>query len=226
MVLEARENAETIWYSIIWEKEKDASNVIDYDIHEEITIDTSSVFNANNDTTTGMANVIPWVNAPKLIMDTSIYEKNPVQKTVIQTMKWTAAVAIVRPDETSTRVRQFITSSSEWTKQFEYFDSPDWIMYSWMKAPYRWTYTVQAKYIWTASNYNYDNDWRIVHWWYPYDETIHTSSTPRSSTSFTETFDITLEKWDVIAVFMTMQKSTTSYFSEKPRIEMTITKLE
>lgn len=72
MVLEARKNAEEIWYSVIWEKEKDVSNVIDYDIHDEITKDTSSAINANNDTTTGMATVIPWINAPKLIASTSI----------------------------------------------------------------------------------------------------------------------------------------------------------
>lgn len=223
-VLEARKDAEKVWFPIIWEEEKDASNVIDYNIHEEITIDTSSVFNANNDTTTGMANVIPWVNAPKLIKDTSIYEPNPVQRTVIQTMRWTATEPINRPDTTSTFIRNFVTSSSEWTKQFEYFDSPDWIMYSWMKAPYRWTYTIDAKYIGTASNYRYESDWRIVKWWYPDDITIHTSSTPQSSTSFTETFTVDLNKWDVIAVFMTMYKTTSSYFSERPRIEMTITK--
>ena len=66
-VLEARKDAEVVWYSIVWEEKKDASNVIDYDIHDELTLDNSSVFNANNDTTTGMANVIPWVNSPKLI---------------------------------------------------------------------------------------------------------------------------------------------------------------
>ena len=38
-------------------------NVIDYDIENEETKDTSAVINANNQTTTGMANVIPWINA-------------------------------------------------------------------------------------------------------------------------------------------------------------------
>ena len=71
-VLEARKDAETVWYPVVWETEKDASNVIDYDIHDEITKDTSNIINANNDTTTGMANVIPWINAPKLIASTSI----------------------------------------------------------------------------------------------------------------------------------------------------------
>lgn len=72
MVLEAWENAEKITYPVVWEEAKEASNVVDYDIHNEITTDTSAVFNANNDTTTGMATVIPWVNAPKLIAETSI----------------------------------------------------------------------------------------------------------------------------------------------------------
>ena len=72
-VLEARKDAEVVWYSIVWEETKDASNVIDYDIHDEITKDASNVINANNDTTTGMANIIPWINAPKLIANTSIY---------------------------------------------------------------------------------------------------------------------------------------------------------
>ena len=71
-VLEARKDAEKVWFPIVWEEKKDPSNVVDYDVHEEITKDTSAVINANNDTTTGMANVIPWVNAPKLIAKTSI----------------------------------------------------------------------------------------------------------------------------------------------------------
>ena len=64
--------AEEIWYSIVWEKQKQQSNVVDYNIREEQTKDTFNVDNANNQTTTGMANVIPWINAPKLIASTSI----------------------------------------------------------------------------------------------------------------------------------------------------------
>lgn len=75
MVLQARYKAEEVWYAVVGEKEKELPNVIDYNIKPEITKDASSVVNANNDTTTGMANVIPWVNAPKLIADTSIIDK-------------------------------------------------------------------------------------------------------------------------------------------------------
>ena len=223
MVLEARENAETVWYSVIWEKEKDASNVVDYDIHDEITIDTSSVFNANNDTTTGMANVIPWINAPKLLMWTSIYEPTPAERTVDQTMKGTATSPAIYPDSPATRVRNFITSASTWTKEFKYYDSPDWSLYSWMKAPYTWSYSITATYVGTSSSYHYNNDWRIVKWWYPDDITFHTSTTYNNYQSYTETFTVDLNKWDCIAVFMTMQKSW-SYYSEYPRVEVTITK--
>ena len=80
MVLEARKDAETIWYNILWEEAKSASNVVDYNLNQEITKDTSAASNANNDTTTGMANVIPWINAPKLVYSTSIvwYPQYPV----------------------------------------------------------------------------------------------------------------------------------------------------
>ena len=76
-VLEARENAEKIWFPVVWETTKDSSDVVDYNIREEQTIEQSSVFDANNNTTTGMATVIPWVNAPKLLESTSIYNNVP-----------------------------------------------------------------------------------------------------------------------------------------------------
>ena len=64
--------AEEIWYNIIWETRKDTRDVIDYNIREEQTKDTFAEKNANNQTTTGMANVIPWINSPKLLADTSV----------------------------------------------------------------------------------------------------------------------------------------------------------
>ena len=61
-------------YPVVWEPTKEPSNVVDYNIREEQTIDQSSIFTANNDTTTGMANQIPWINCPKLIASTSIID--------------------------------------------------------------------------------------------------------------------------------------------------------
>lgn len=63
---------EEIWYWIIGAEEKLPNNVIDYNINKEITKDASNVVNANNQTTTGMATVIPWVNAPKILAKTSV----------------------------------------------------------------------------------------------------------------------------------------------------------
>lgn len=72
MALEARYKAEKVWYPVIWETTKESSDVIDYNINKEITKDASATENANNQTTTGMADVIPWINAPKLKAETSI----------------------------------------------------------------------------------------------------------------------------------------------------------
>lgn len=71
-ILDAWSWAEVVWYSLVWEKEKHSENVIDYHIREEQTKDAFNVENANNQTTTGMATIIPWINAPKLIAKTSI----------------------------------------------------------------------------------------------------------------------------------------------------------
>jgi len=64
--------AEEIWFNYVWEERKDPSNVIDYNINSEQTKDLFAEINANNQTTTGMATVIPWINEPKLIAKTSI----------------------------------------------------------------------------------------------------------------------------------------------------------
>lgn len=72
MVISARYKAEEVWYWIIGE-EKKLPNEIWYNINWEITKDAAAVENANNQTTTGMANQIPWINEPKLKADTSIY---------------------------------------------------------------------------------------------------------------------------------------------------------
>lgn len=72
MILDDWENAKTVWYFEVWQEPKEEANVIDYNINWEQTKDEFAKLNANNQTTTGMANTIPWVNAPKLLADTSI----------------------------------------------------------------------------------------------------------------------------------------------------------
>ena len=73
MASNTRYKAEEIWYSVVWETAKEKWNVVDYNIRDEQTRDAFAVENANNQTTTGMATNIPWINEPKLVWDTSIY---------------------------------------------------------------------------------------------------------------------------------------------------------
>jgi len=222
-VLEARKNAETVWYSVIWEKEKDASNVIDYNIHDEITIDTSSVFNANNDTTTGMATVIPWVNAPKLLMDTSIYEvPEPIPVSVNQTFTWYIWPFYFPEWPTALWLYNFYTNSSTGTRKFVYYDW--WSWWQWMKCPYPWTYTFTFISVWTSSRYAYEYDWRIAKWWYPDDILLYNYTRPYNNSRIERTFTATLSKWDIVYLWMNMYKSDATAFGTSESVPLTITK--
>lgn len=223
MVLEARKDAEKVWFPIIWEKEKDASNVIDYNIHEEITIDTSSVFNANNDTTTGMANVIPWVNAPKLIMDTSIYVvPEPVPVSVNQIMSWRSWTFIYPDWPLAMWIYEFTVTSSTGTKEFVYYDW--WTWWKWMKCPYPWTYSFKFISYWTSSTYAFEYDWRIAKWWYPADILLYNYTRPYNSSDVTKTFTADLNFGDIVYVWINMYKSG-SYYTTSITMPLTITKI-
>ena len=171
-VLEARENAEKVWYPVIWEEKKDASNVIDYDIHEEITKDTSAVINANNDTTTGMANVIPWINAPKLIASTSI-----IWSLWWGWWEWGSAWAnlsawvYIHTDYAQTitsETRSFSISSEVWDLQFT-----QWA--NWIIIPKTATYYLKVYYPkWLSM-------WQITTDIMQDNESVHTYVWPQSS---------------------------------------------
>ena len=145
-VLEARKDAEVVWYSIVWEKKEDASNVIDYNINDEITTDKSSVLNANNDTTTGMATVIPWVNAPKLLESTSIY-KNVPSKTAYVDFSWSWGTNVWWVS--TWQLRPLTISDQWWAYTYElgnyfnwYTESPN----SCIIIPASWVYMVTCTY--------------------------------------------------------------------------------
>lgn len=153
-VLEARSDAEKIWFPVVWEATKDNSDVVDYNIREEQTIEQSSVFDANNNTTTWMANVIPWVNAPKLIESTSIYNNVPSKSAnavfngswgfTIQDI-WTVKVWLIRPIA--------IISQSWWYTYtvWDYFnwysDTPDTALI----IPASWVYLLKVTYYSTVN---------------------------------------------------------------------------
>lgn len=198
-VLEARKDAEKVWFPVVWEEEKDASNVIDYDIHEEITIDTSSVFNANNDTTTGMATVIPWVNAPKLKMSTSIY-KDVDEPVWWATMNWSTAESMIYPSDPSSPIRNW-TISNEWGDAwFEQINSTD-VLKRWFAPKISWWYKLVMTF---------------PHWWstYSIDVQLRNATTRETLYSYvwqfdtqtrTATINIYLKAWEPLYCWCTLK---------------------
>ena len=188
-VLEARKDAETVWYPVVWEEKKDASNVIDYDIHDEVTINTSSVFNANNDTTTGMANVIPWVNAPKLIASTSI----------IGLEGWDLSYAVwlceVSDNYTETEMQPnlwwFTVSDSWW----------DWLTVSWNRITFQkdWVFYFDIRQVITRTTVASGYFVRTIiykNW-----TQIMTGRVAYWPTWFVWTWPLQVSKWDYITIW-------------------------
>lgn len=134
--LDARVDAEKVWFPVVWEDIKEASNVIDYNLREEQTKDTFAVDNANNQTTTGMANVIPWINAPKLLASTSIIGR------------WSLLASTA----------EYWISTSPWTSMTKYdlesLSSPWWDLTeeSWDVYVSSWTYLIIGNaYVWNSN---------------------------------------------------------------------------
>lgn len=159
-VLDARIGAEKVWYPVVWEVAKDVSNVIDYNINEEITTDTSAVFNANNDTTTGMATVIPWVNAPRLLSFTSIYDNDILRASV--TASASISVSLSNYGHKDWQMRPLSLSNESWNAIFSLWEYYDWWQYkapnSCVIIPADWTYQVQVKYHCTVWNWQREYD--------------------------------------------------------------------
>lgn len=205
-VLEARYKAEKIWYPVVWEKTKDSSDVIDYDINEELTVDRSSVFNANNDTTTGMATVIPWINAPKLIADTSIYW--------IKWWSWweiSVAVNYFYDGSSTYDFTSWITINTLWDW---------WIRVSWwnINISKTWTYLMMM----TVSDWFNNNNITKSVFVKQNGTTIITSTSPLSQ-SGSVTNIITLNWWDVLTI--SAKVNTTSQAQMNWTINITLIKL-
>lgn len=218
-VLEARYKAEKVWYSFIWEKAKEDPNVIDYNINEEITKDTSAVFNANNDTTTGMATVIPWVNAPKLIAKTSIYwiDFNAWFKWWVQ-FRYLAATSTTIPiwEEVSVWVDRMTEERDErWPYDFKY------MQWKWIVIPTNWTYELKCLL-----------DWAWTGWSAYFDATLDTfvwgvlAHTSASTTWWTtETFNINAYKWQWITFRVNYDNRSTDTKYAQYILRATLTKL-
>ena len=182
-VLEAWQDAEKVWYPVVWEEKKDASNIIDYDIHEEITKDASNVINANNDTTTGMANVIPWINAPKLIANTSIiwdlwWEPWSAWALLTWSIGFHSDSGWVQYIDLTT----FTISNEIWDLHYT-----QW--YNWIIMPKNATYNLKITYPTWWSSWKFDvlvknNDTVLseMHWWY-------------DNTQYTDELFVYMKKW-------------------------------
>lgn len=220
-VLEARKDAEKVWFPVVWEEKKDTSNIIDYDIHEEITIDTSSVFNANNDTTTGMATVIPWVNAPKLKLSTSIYVDKLEVPSVQQELS--KSIWMHRPTDQAVNFRDITTINSWWNNEIVYYDNPQWIAYSWMKMPVEWAYQFNVNYPTWTWVFWWNIEWRTPLWWWSSDVVWRTYTVPRNNSDQNEIFIRKFAKWELFWVFCKMDRSSSTPISVSPTIQMEIT---
>ena len=160
-VLEARKNAEKITYPVVWEEIKYADNVINYDIREEQTKDISAEINANNQTTTGMATVIPWVNAPKLLESTSIIS-TPVPWYIFATVtfRWASA-----PAWTTESLSVVWIAWQVWTPQY----TSTWANNRFLRIPADWVYKLDITFPSGTNNYYFvykvftDEKWQIVY---------------------------------------------------------------
>ena len=215
-LLDARKNAEKITYPVVWEEEKNASNIIDYDIRDELTIEWSSVFNANNQTTTGMATVIPWINAPKLIANTSIYWDfgYEVWWVNISWSRW-----LNHPYDPSWTIRNWTLSWERWDLWFSVIQD------SWLRIPETWRYQFEINYpVWWSNRYIV-TDIRYVRWWWASQDLIY-HVWQASSTQETEVKKVELNKWDIVYAVVTLNYiGTSSEYQTNASMSINITKL-
>ena len=164
MVLEARYKAEEVWYSLVWEEQKEASNVVDYNINEEITKDASATENANNQTTTGMATVVPWINAPKLLAKTSIiwdsWWKNVVEiSDYLSVDEWQPVADRVWAGEFVIVRTKFVAWSNYQYYYFIPFVDVNWTLRFHAIRPWFHWFMINLRYTWTTITSITTSDW-------------------------------------------------------------------
>ena len=216
-VLEAWKDAEKVWYPVVWEEVKDASNVIDYNIRPEQTKDMSAEINANNQTTTGMATVIPWVNAPKLLESTSIISTKKAWY-IRATISWDWG-AEYEPWEQRVIIN-YIASDTLWEPQYKISGNNN----SRIVIPADWTYQLDITYpqhwsfvYWVTRIYDTNSQWLIVN---------HVWQTWSATTTETETLVHEFKKWATIyAIVEYYYTWSWTWANRNPTLTMTITRL-
>lgn len=194
MVLEAWKWAEKVWFPVVWEEIKDASNVIDYSINKEITIDTSATHNANNETTTWQATLTYWVNEPLIIDNTSIH----------RIIRWNNYVQIRASMYEITTDNDWHTYLWKWNIQDEWWTLiyGIWDYYNWnhrvkgwaLIIPETWAYQAECSYSW----------WHNV-WYSKYELLLNENQLKLYDSwlwNFTDTFTFSANRWDEFATYI------------------------
>lgn len=160
-VLEAWQWAEKVWFPVAWEQIKYASNVIDYGINEEITIWDNSFINANNNTTTWDATLVYWVNAPRILEKTSIYQ-NSEEKMWSSTLVFTWTLD--NPDEPSINIRSASITNNYWNIElYNRITTGSWV--NWVLIPVSWWYQLDITYAqWWGSQIHVDTIIKTAQW--------------------------------------------------------------
>jgi hypothetical protein len=222
-VLEARKDAEKIWFPIVWETEKDASNVIDYNINEETTIDNTSVTNANNQTTTGMATLIYWVNAPKILEKTSVYQNTESLYWWV-TATWTTRVTVVDAQIENT-IRNWTLSNQIGNIEFK-VQNDYWTLLTWLRIPKSWYYEIDIHWFHGSSTFSLDYELNIAKWWFGNDINIYTIIWEQNSNWNDWSLTYHFIEWDTIYMYITLHYVWTSTtFGVDVPVTLTITKL-
>ena len=210
------ENAEIVGYPVVWEEVKLAENEVPYNIREEQTIDTSSVFTANNDTTTWMATVIPWVNAPKLIASTSIYWElwGWWGESTVWWANLAATISLWYPNNTNKDFKTF-TLSDAWGDEV-FSNSADGLV-----CPWGWWYQLDLTFPFWWGSFCVDTYVKTGSW-----ETLYTDYWTYNSTVHTATVRFKLDAWDTIYLNCQLHYTGGSdYFSYSRDFSAVITKL-
>lgn len=201
---------ETIWYPVVWEKEKLADNVIGYNIREEQSISDYSVLTWASSVSNWQATLVYWVNAPKIIADTSIVWDLWWFKPIWAKIEWSWD-GISRPTDTLINLKYQTISEQYWDDGFTKFTWAD-IYTSWILIPATWTYEIDAIYNTASSTFGWRYDYKKALWGWSASPTIHSFTWPYSSSQslYVETFRIVLEEWDVIRMVANVLRTSST----------------